>query len=791
MVAPSTSSGIPNQIAGATGGAGVNTAGPAVDISSQPYAKRVQALIKLITDLRALGAQADVDLPRIAVIGNQSAGKSSLVEAMTKITVPRSQGTCTRCPMECRLSNSSEPFKCQISLRIEEDEFGMRVDKVKETKFGTVLHDKSQLEVMLRRAQLAILNPSVSKEKFVDLNIEALDPDEPPLDSTRQLQFSANVVCLDISSPDVTNLSFIDLPGIISNVADGEDPRSIDLIQNLVRDNISGNALILLAITMRDDIQNQKAALLAKEADPNGERTIGVLTKPDTLQNGEYDQWLDVLTGRKHQLTHGYYVTKQASPLELQERPTYEEGRERERTFFATQSPWRDQAPRVRERLGVPNLTMRLSTLLSQLIEKTIPKLKIDSRSSLNLTLKELNNLPPPPSADPTSELLKLVVEFNSNLHSHVRGLSGDIIQRIRPAYESFMKDTLSTKPNFVPFLEIEQTKDTFDCLSPSKTTSPVLSKAASNAKSNSSKNASTSATYKSGLPSEPTTQDDSEFDVDSVQEAVYLDDVRNRIHDSKSRELPFNVPYKVKVGYITECVTDWKFHARTCFEKVFHVYQEYLEHLVSKQFGGYSSGGLHERVRSIVEDELERTKAITLARIDWLLELEEDPFTLNEHYLSSCRDKYLKQYYEQRQAEKGNSSADSEQIQSILAGLARIGKHCRAEDLARLNGPDEYEQELEMMAEVTAYFRVAYKRIIDNLPRVIDVDFLKGLQKCMHEALIRGLRMSEEDSKETAGRLLSEDPNITLRRAGLEQVKERLEGICTKLSNFAMLGQY
>ncbi|EJC99589.1 uncharacterized protein FOMMEDRAFT_93581, partial [Fomitiporia mediterranea MF3/22] len=111
-------------------------------------------------------------------------------------------------------------------------------------------------------------------------------------------------------------------------------------------------------------------------------------------------------------------------------------------------------------------------------------------------------------------------------------------------------------------------------------------------------------------------------------------------------------------------------------------------------------------------------------------------------------------------------------------------------EDLARLDGPDPYEQELEMMAEVSAYFRVAYKRMMDDLPRAIDVDFLKGLQQSMHSALINGLWMGEVDSKEAASRLLSENPNIAARRASLEQVKERLEGICAKLNNFAMSGQ-
>lgn len=58
-----------------------------------------------------------------------------------------------------------------------------------------------------------------------------------------------------------------------------------------------------------DDIHNQKAALLAREADPEGKRTIGVLTKVDTLQSRtENDQWLKVVKNQREPLAHGYYV---------------------------------------------------------------------------------------------------------------------------------------------------------------------------------------------------------------------------------------------------------------------------------------------------------------------------------------------------------------------------------------------------------------------------------------------------------------------------------------------------
>ncbi len=116
--------------------------------------------------------------------------------------------------MECRLQNSTGPWRCQVLLRYERDELGNRLPEVREEKFGPVLNDRSLLEDTLRRAQLAILNPSVQAIRFVTYDLS--DEATLPLGSERQLQFSCNVVCMDLQSPDVTDLSFIDLPGLSS-----------------------------------------------------------------------------------------------------------------------------------------------------------------------------------------------------------------------------------------------------------------------------------------------------------------------------------------------------------------------------------------------------------------------------------------------------------------------------------------------------------------------------------------------------------------------------------------------
>ena len=162
------------------------------------------------TDLNEIiRVQVDIDLPQIAVVGNQSAGKSSLIESISGITLPRASGTCTRCPTECRLSYSPQPWKCIVSLRITTDAKGQPLGQSKNEIFGDPIYDKKQVEDRIRRAQLAILNPGRPTKSFLT--------DDELVDGSI-LTFSMNCVSLTISGPDVADLSFVDLPGAYNRI---------------------------------------------------------------------------------------------------------------------------------------------------------------------------------------------------------------------------------------------------------------------------------------------------------------------------------------------------------------------------------------------------------------------------------------------------------------------------------------------------------------------------------------------------------------------------------------------
>ncbi|KAG8946753.1 hypothetical protein FRC04_011409 [Tulasnella sp. 424] len=611
-------------------------------ISDTPYAKRTRELIKLITQLRGVGAQADVDLPRIAVIGNQSAGKSSLVEALSGITVPRSSGTCTRCPMECRLTQSSgEPWKCQVSLRIEHnDETGKRLSEIREKKFGSLITDPSLLEDVLRRAQLAILNPTVDHGKFVDFDVSRIGTD-PPLGSPKQLQFSKNVVCLDLSGPEVTDLSFIDLPGIISNVAHGEDRGNIDLVRNLVMEHIQGNCLILLTLTMRDDIENQSAGFLAKQVDPKGRRTIGVLTKPDTLQPGEEQMWLNVLEGRRHPLFHGYYMTKQPGTKELSEKLSWEEARAREKEYFETTTTWANSS--ATNRLGTPNLTKNLSRLLSGLIDQTLPKLRLDATRSRESARALLSKLPPPLSDNPSAELLRMVTNFSTEFRNFTNGLSefASLIQKCKPAYEEFHERIKETAPDFRPYTEKEKKKF------------PAMTSKFKDPEDGSDDSEDEDDEEEEESVEELDLNDDEEASQTTGRtdrkKPMYVDEVKKYIQSSLTRELPFNVPFSAKEGLIRQSMEEWEPAALDCFKIIREAVAEQLDLLVDTHFGRFARSSLLDTVYAVVQRLIEKRQDETVDRIKWLMRLERRPYTQNHHYLTTYRDKFLSKYRGER----------------------------------------------------------------------------------------------------------------------------------------------
>lgn len=419
-------------------------------------------LVKKIQELRHLGIEDNkIALPKICVVGDQSTGKSSLIEGMSEIKVPRSAGTCTRCPMEINLSESNEPWRCKISLsRSHSYCESLSLKKISKAKplgpwvpmdpqdeHFITLDSKDQVQEAIQCAQLAILNPQNDPSSYVPGSFSAVDK------TSTRVKFSPNVVRLDISAPGFSNLAFYDLPGVISQAEVDEEAYLVTLVENLVKQYVmQESCIILLTLPMTDDATNSSAARIVREIKAT-QRTLGVLTKPDRME--DTTQWCEILTGNKFLLGHGYYVIRNNPNPAIDN----EQARSEEETFFS-QEPWTSDLGRFQEKFGTRKLQTALSQLLLDQIRNSLPDVVNQINEKAERIKAELELLPQPVTKSAIVDLVNKLRDFQNAIESCFDGGSEDS-QMLRQ-WDYIASDFRLSLQYTRPSLKIETEEDTF-----------------------------------------------------------------------------------------------------------------------------------------------------------------------------------------------------------------------------------------------------------------------------------------------------------------------------------------
>ncbi|KAJ9075536.1 hypothetical protein DSO57_1035220 [Entomophthora muscae] len=214
----------------------------------------------------------------------------------------------------------------------------------------------------------------------------------------------------------------------------------------------NSRALIIAAISCKDEMENQAIFTLAKEADPHGERTIGVLTKPDTIEPGCHDTWFQVLNNRRYKLKLGYFIIKNPSKVELDEKISFKQAREREASFFLHNSPWNVSNAATRDRMGVGKLSETLSLRLTELIEVSLPGMRAKVRELLDAVQKELEALPPPLSENSKIELLNRIHSYSDNIKQilEARAENKEVYQKIDNHFRNFNCEIAKKHPRLI-----------------------------------------------------------------------------------------------------------------------------------------------------------------------------------------------------------------------------------------------------------------------------------------------------------------------------------------------------
>ncbi|NXI34736.1 DYN2 protein, partial [Galbula dea] len=225
---------------------------------------------------------------------------------------------------------------------------------------------------------------------------------------------------LRVYSPHVLNLTLIDLPGI-TKVPVGDQPQDIEYqIREMILQFISRESSLILAVTPANmDLANSDALKMAKEVDPQGLRTIGVITKLDLMDEGTDAR--DVLENKLLPLRRGYIGVVNRSQKDIEGRKDIRAALAAERKFFLSHPAYRHLA----ERMGTPHL--------QRVLNQTLPALRSKLQSqllSLEKEVEEYKNFRPDDPTRKTKALLQMVQQFGVDFEKRIEG-SGDQVDTL------------------------------------------------------------------------------------------------------------------------------------------------------------------------------------------------------------------------------------------------------------------------------------------------------------------------------------------------------------------------
>ncbi|XP_029344951.1 dynamin isoform X3 [Acyrthosiphon pisum] len=341
----------------------------------------MEQLIPIVNKLQdaftQLGVHMQLDLPQIAVVGGQSAGKSSVLENFVgRDFLPRGSGIVTRRPLILQLINST-------------------------LEYGEFLHCKGK--------------------KFADFDEIRREIEAETDRMTGSNKGISNIpINLRVYSPNVLNLTLVDLPGM-TKVPVGDQPPDIEQqIRSMLYTFVKRDNCLILAVTpANQDLANSDALKISKEVDPEGMRTIGVITKLDLMDEGTDAR--DILENKLLPLRRGYIGVVNRSQKDIDGRKDIKAALSAERKFFLAHPSYRHMA----DRLGTPYLQRVLNQQLTNHIRDTLPGLRDKLQKQLLTLEKDVEQFKyfrPDDPAIKTKAMLQMIQQLQSDFERTIEG---------------------------------------------------------------------------------------------------------------------------------------------------------------------------------------------------------------------------------------------------------------------------------------------------------------------------------------------------------------------------------
>lgn len=703
-----------------------STSAPTSTSESTPtFAQLPRKLIKAIQKLEALSIDSTLpSLPKIVVVGDQSHGKSSIIEAVCDITLPRSEGTCTRCPflITTTASKTSENWVCKISLHLRYEYLTTSKQPRWEDTGAqnavefAVVTDKSLLDHALRLAQLAILNPQMKSSDILMAN---------NLEIGNKISFSPNIISLEVAAHDMPELSLFDLPGAINIAEKSDEQHLVGFIEKLVKRYVKDEkALILLAVAANCDTDTSTAFKFVDQCKAR-DRCVGVLTKPDLIIK-KSQQLRRVLNGEIFQVGNGWFVTKQLSQEELDEGVMHTEAGEREHAFFS-RAPWNTTLGEFEARFGIPNLQGALSQKLTDHILDYLPEINARVDARLQQVASQLAGFPEQARA-PCLTVMNEADSVTSVIITELHG-SGNDDENFRYAYrriiQSLRQQLRSARPELVlatPGVKQRIVPIPLDSSDDEHASPPTPSKIR---KGNDGRGLTTHRVVVKTEESVPT---------QPVKTVFRLDQIKQAYDRGWTSGLSVENNPKVTERLVLQALSGWPQMVDSTLENVQQLTANMISTCISEVLSSRRQTKLFTEASHVVSSlflELmckqrdllhnvvacEMHKPITYAHTA----LKADTEANKQDLISDRTNQRLNEYFD-----------------ALDSRIKQPAKQEERKKQANL-GPDPYVREVEAVAKIHAYYDIASRGMVDAVAKHLEYGLMHALEMSLKDRLREG----------------------------------------------------
>ncbi|KFX96517.1 hypothetical protein O988_05265 [Pseudogymnoascus sp. VKM F-3808] len=689
--------------------------------------KKSTQRLNQIDRIREFGVGDHISLPQLVVCGDQSAGKSSALERITGIPFPREDGVCTKFPTEIILRHSTETSR--ITATIIPTSARSEPDKVLLRAYRKELDDFTEL-------------PDVILEAATLMRIRGYGVNEGPA-------FAADVLRIEVVGNTGLHLTVVDLPGLIAVENDQQTEEDIALVDTLVDAYLKSSRTIILAVVQaNNDIANQSIIRRARKFDRDGQRTVGIITKPDLINKGTEGRIASLAKNESPiKLKLGFFLLKNPSPSQLESGMSRSEQIHQELDFFAFWKEHRLDPSRV----GIIALQHFLQDLHSRHIEKELPMVRREITALLTKidgSLTSLGEERQTPS-DIRMFLARLSMKFHNLTQAAIDGnySDGDFFAGSnRDSSTRLRADIHCLNGEFSTYMRDK------------------------------------GHLRKLCIDSEPDVG--SESDIDPEEEGEMMRVAKHEVETwvkrvywkTRGRELPGNYNHVLLSELYHEQSSRWTMIANDHLTSVLATTANFVDIILNWII---EEEDVKSRVREIIQSKFEVKKAAAAKELETLIKDEKrQPITYNHYYTDNIQNA-------RHDAMKGNIQKAMQSVEHDQNGKLHACK--TAMDSLKLIVSLQNRVIVDMddqacseaLAGLNAYYKVAMKTFVDNVCRqVIERHIVSDLPDLFSPMIV--MELSDQDLV----RIAEEPPQQKEKRATLSELAQNLRDSLLHLHN-------